>query len=96
MREAKRKLEHTLAIVDVIGNTIAKEADETLYTLAGPEIVVATTKAFFARLTVLYILAVRFAEKLGKLSGNEEGKLLAEITDLPQKTQQILSQVDLT
>ncbi|HOB20959.1 MAG TPA: glutamine--fructose-6-phosphate transaminase (isomerizing), partial [Candidatus Atribacteria bacterium] len=58
MREAKSRGAYTLSIVNVIGSTIAKESDATLYTLAGPEIAVATTKAFSAQLVLLYILAV--------------------------------------
>ncbi len=67
MREAKSKGAVTLSIVNVVGSTIAKEADYCLFTAAGPEIAVATTKAFSAQLALLYILAVRFASRLGKL-----------------------------
>jgi glucosamine--fructose-6-phosphate aminotransferase (isomerizing) len=94
MREAKRKGAVTLAIVNVIGSTISKEADYTLYTLAGPEIAVATTKAFSAQLALLYILAVRFAEKLGRISGDKEAELLSELVSLPQKVNEMLTQID--
>jgi len=94
MREAKSKNAVTLSIVNVVGSTIAKEADYTVYTAAGPEIAVATTKAFSAQLALLYLLAVKFAVHLGKLSGEAETKLLEEITALPDKAADMLEQVD--
>ena len=94
MREAKSKGAATLSIVNVVGSTIAKEADHCLFTAAGPEIAVATTKAFSAQLTLLYILAVRFAVRLGKLSSNEEQEYLSEILKLPDKISSILERVD--
>ncbi|MGI6748503.1 MAG: glutamine--fructose-6-phosphate transaminase (isomerizing) [Anaerovoracaceae bacterium] len=94
MREAKSKGAATLAIVNVIGSTIAKEADKVIYTIAGPEIAVATTKAFSAQLVLLYLLAVQFAVKLGKLSQETEQELLSEIKDLPDKIAEILEQID--
>ena len=94
MREAKAKGAVTLAIVNVVGSAIAKEADFCLLTAAGPEIAVATTKAFSAQLVMLYILAVWFAVKLGKLSTEAERELLAHITALPDKTADILKEVD--
>lgn len=94
MREAKSKGAATLSIVNVVGSTIAKETDHTIFTLAGPEIAVATTKAFSAQLALLYILAVRFAGKLGRLNEREEQELLAEILTLPDKASELLEQVD--
>ena len=94
MREAKSKGAATLAIVNVIGSTIAKEADYVVYTAAGPEIAVATTKAFSAQLILLYALAIRFAEKLGRVSADEAAALSAELATLPEKTAQILEQID--
>jgi glucosamine--fructose-6-phosphate aminotransferase (isomerizing) len=94
MREAKAKGSVTLAIVNVVGSTIAKEADFCLLTAAGPEIAVATTKAFSAQLVLLYILAVWFAVKLGTLSREAEQDLLSQIAALPEKTADILKQID--
>jgi glucosamine--fructose-6-phosphate aminotransferase (isomerizing) len=94
MREAKSKGAVTLSIVNVVGSTIAKEADFCLFTAAGPEIAVATTKAFSAQLVLLYILAIRFAVKSGKISRDEEKNYLSEISNLPEKTSEILEQVD--
>ena len=93
MREAKSKGAATLSIVNVVGSTIAKEADFCLFTSAGPEIAVATTKAFSTQLVLLYILAVRFAVKLGKLSQDEEKNYLSEISGLPDKISSILNRI---
>ncbi len=94
MREAKRKGAATLSIVNVVGSTIAKESDYCLFTAAGPEIAVATTKAFSAQLVLLYILAIRFAAGSGKLSKEKERELLAEIEAIPEKTAGLLKQTD--
>jgi glucosamine--fructose-6-phosphate aminotransferase (isomerizing) len=94
MREAKSKGAAALSIVNVVGSTIAKEADHCLFTAAGPEIAVATTKAFSAQLVLLYLLAIRFAVKLGKLSRDEEQRHLSEIATLPDKISSILEQID--
>ena len=94
MREAKKKGAKTLSIVNVIGSTIAKESDYTVYTVAGPEIAVATTKAFSAQLSLLYLLAIKFARKSGKISVDEEVRLLKEIDTLPQKTEELFEHLD--
>jgi len=94
LREAKSKGAVTLSIVNVVGSTIAKEADYCMFTSAGPEIAVATTKAFSAQLVLLYVLAIWFAVKLGKISREEEQKLMAEINALPEKVEHILKQID--
>jgi glutamine---fructose-6-phosphate transaminase (isomerizing) len=94
MREAKRKGAVTLSIINVVGSTIAKESDYCLFTAAGPEIAVATTKAFSAQLVLLYILAIRFAAKSGKLTQEAEQGLLAEIEALPGKAEHLLKQID--
>lgn len=95
MREAKRRGAVTLSIINVVGSTIAKETDYTIYTMAGPEIAVATTKAFSAQLVLLYILAIAFARKLGRISPEVEAKLLAEISAIPEKAAEILERVDM-
>ena len=94
MREAKAKGAVTLSIVNVVGSTIAKEADYCLFTAAGPEIAVATTKAFSAQLALLYLLAIKFAVKSGKLPQTEEQRYLSEIAALPDKIEELLNQVD--
>jgi glutamine---fructose-6-phosphate transaminase (isomerizing) len=94
MRGAKAKGAITLSIVNVVGSTIAREADFCLLTTAGPEIAVATTKAFSAQLVLLYVLAVRFAVKLGKLSKEAEDELWRQINALPEKVSGLLEKVD--
>jgi glucosamine--fructose-6-phosphate aminotransferase (isomerizing) len=94
MREAKSKGAVTLAIVNVVGSTIAKEADFCIYTAAGPEIAVATTKAFSAQLALLYILAIRFALALQKISPETGQKLLSEIASLPDKINDTFERID--
>ena len=93
MREAKALGATTLSIVNVIGSAIAKETDHTIYTLAGPEIAVATTKAFSTQLALLYILAVKFARKLGKISELAQTELLSEIKTIPEKVTSILNEI---
>jgi glucosamine--fructose-6-phosphate aminotransferase (isomerizing) len=94
MREAKSKGAVTLSIVNVVGSTIAKETDFCIYTAAGPEIAVATTKAFSAQLSLLYILAVRFASALRAIPPETEQTLLEEIASLPGKITGILEHID--
>ncbi|MDR0490112.1 MAG: glutamine--fructose-6-phosphate transaminase (isomerizing) [Oscillospiraceae bacterium] len=94
MREAKRRGACTLAIVNVVGSTIAKEADHTVFTLAGPEIAVATTKAFSSQLALLYILAAHFAAQLGRISPDERQELEDGIRALPDMVGKMLSNVD--
>lgn len=90
LREAKRRGATTISIVNVVGSTIAKESDYTLYTLAGPEISVATTKAFSTQLIVLYYVAVHFAAKRGTISVERAETLLAEVATLPEKITEVL------
>ncbi len=90
MKEAKSKGAHVLAIVNVVGSTIAKLADDVIYTWAGPEIAVATTKGYTTQVSVLYLLAVYVAEKLGRLSRKEAAKLTDDITMLPQQIQRAI------
>ncbi len=90
MRECQSLGARTLAIVNVVGSTIAKLADHTLYTWAGPEIAVATTKGYTTQLAVLYLFALYAARTMGRLAEAEYARLLAEVRALPQKLQQAL------
>ena len=90
LRKAKDLGIRTLGIVNVVGSSIAREADSVLYTLAGPEIAVATTKAFSCQLIACDLLAIGFAGILGKLEENEEQQMLAEIMTLPEKMEKII------
>jgi len=94
MREARSKGAVTLSIVNVVGSALAKEADHTVYTAAGPEIAVATTKAFSTQLVVLYKLAVKFAVELQKITPTEAAALHEEIASIPSKVAEILTRVD--
>jgi glucosamine--fructose-6-phosphate aminotransferase (isomerizing) len=93
MREAKSTGASTMSIVNVVGSTIAKEADYCLFTAAGPEIAVATTKAFSAQLVLLYLIAIDFAVKSGKISKEAAREYQAEITALPEKVTGILDRI---
>ena len=90
LREAKSRGIRTLAIVNVVGSSIAREADNVFYTLAGPEIAVATTKAYSTQLIASYVLAIEFARVRGMIDGEECGRLLEELSALPDKIQRIL------
>jgi glucosamine--fructose-6-phosphate aminotransferase (isomerizing) len=94
LREAKAKGATTLGIVNVVGSTVAKECDICLFTLAGPEIAVATTKAFSAQLALLYILAIRFAARLGKLKPSELDEWQARLEALPGQVAEVLENID--
>ena len=90
MREARRLGARVLSIVNVVGSTIARESDDVLYTWAGPEIAVATTKAFSTQLAVVYLIGLYCAEKLGTLEQAEYDAILAELQTIPDKLEQIL------
>ena len=85
LREAKARGARVLSVVNVVGSSIASESDDVLYTWAGPEISVATTKAYSTQLAMMYLLAVYLGERLGLLSAADCQALIAELTDLPEK-----------
>ena len=82
---------YTLAVVNVVGSSIAREADAVLYTWAGPEISVATTKAYSTQLAALYLLAVRIAAVRGAIDAAREQVLIDELLALPEKIERTLS-----
>ena len=90
LREAKSKGVRTLGIVNVIGSTIAREADNVFYTLAGPEISVATTKAYSTQLIASYLLAIQFAKVREEITQEQYDGLIAELQTLPEKIQKII------
>ncbi|MCD8148531.1 MAG: glutamine--fructose-6-phosphate transaminase (isomerizing) [Clostridiales bacterium] len=92
LREAKARGVKTLAIVNVVGSSIAREADHVFYTLAGPEIAVATTKAYSTQLIAAYLMAMDFGHVRGTLADEEYARLLAELQTIPDKIRQILSE----
>ena len=91
MREAKRLGARLLSIVNVVGSTIARESDDVLYTWAGPEIAVATTKAYSTQLAVIYLVGLYFAELLGRIGAQEYQELVAQLRLLPSKAEEILA-----
>ena len=90
LREAKSREIRTLAIVNVVGSTIAREADNVFYTLAGPEISVATTKAYSAQLIAVYALAIKFAKVKNELSHEKYIRMIAELKELPEKIVKVI------
>jgi glucosamine--fructose-6-phosphate aminotransferase (isomerizing) len=94
MREAKRLGARILSIVNVVGSTIARESDDVLYTWAGPEIAVATTKAYSTQLAVIYLLGLYFADRLGRVTAEEYSRLVEELRALPAKAEAILKDTE--
>lgn len=90
LRMAKEKGARVLSIVNVVGSSIAGESDDVLYTWAGPEIAVATTKAYSTQACIMYILAIYIAQKLSKIDKNETRRLLSELISIPDKIEEIL------
>ena len=90
LREAKRLGARILSIVNVVGSSIARESDDVLYTWAGPEIAVATTKAYSTQLAVIYLIALRFAELLGTIGEEDYAALVSELLTIPTKMERIL------
>ena len=89
-RESKAKGSKTLAVCNVVGSMIAREAAGTVYTHAGPEIGVASTKAFTAQLTALFLLSLHMAEVRGKISFEQARQYMEELTQLPGKLEHVL------
>ncbi len=90
LRQAKEYGASTLAIVNVVGSTIAREADHVFYTLAGPEIAVATTKAYSTQLAAAYILAIALGQAREKLSQDQVTELIAALEALPEQIEKLL------
>ncbi len=90
LREAKDQGVKTLGIVNVVGSSIAREADSVFYTLAGPEISVATTKAYSAQLIAGYVLSVQFAKVLGKITEEQYSDYIEQLHTIPEKIEKII------
>lgn len=90
LREAKTHGIKTLAIVNVVGSTIAREADHVFYTLAGPEIAVATTKAYSTQLIASYIISIEFARVREMINEDRAAELIAELQTIPDKIEKLL------
>jgi glucosamine--fructose-6-phosphate aminotransferase (isomerizing) len=91
LREAKRRGAKTLAIVNVVGSAIAKAADQVIYTWAGPEIAVATTKAFSTQLAVAYLLTLQMAKELGTITPEDYAAIVADLEKLPAAVERVLT-----
>ena len=91
LREAKKHGGYILSIVNVVGSSIARESDDVLYTWAGPEIAVATTKAYSTQLAVLDMIGLAFGEALGTVKKEEYNEVVAELQKLPEKMEQFLA-----
>ena len=94
LRAAKKHGARVLAITNVVGSSIAREADDVFYTLAGPEIAVASTKAYTTQLTAFYILALHFAEVKGTLDSVEIESIKQNIIAIPSKIEELLKNKD--
>ncbi len=94
LRLAKQNGLKVVAITNVVGSTVSREADDVIYTLAGPEIAVASTKAYTTQVLCMYLLAIKAGKLRGTLSDAEATKLLCELETIPAKVQQILDGKD--
>ena len=90
MRQAKQAGAYTVAIVNVVSSTIAREADGVLYLWAGPEIAVATTKAYSAQLGALYLFAVKLARVRGAMTAEQEAAYCRELDSIPERIAEVL------
>lgn len=94
LREAKKNGSKVLSIVNVMGSSIARESDYVLYTWAGPEIAVATTKAYTTQMVLLIMLGVFFAKQLNRISEEEYDKIMVGLDSLPEKIKDVLKNID--
>lgn len=90
MRMCKKVGAKVIAITNVVGSTVSREADHVVYTWAGPEIAVASTKAYTTQLLCMYMMALDFADKLGRISADEYRRIVEEMKRLPELAQEIL------
>nr|WP_318741472.1 glutamine--fructose-6-phosphate transaminase (isomerizing) [uncultured Treponema sp.] len=94
LRLAKQNGLKVVAITNVVGSTVSREADDVIYTLAGPEIAVASTKAYTTQVLCMYLLAIKAGKLRGTLSDEDASKLLSELETIPAKVQKILDGKD--
>ncbi|MGL5356159.1 MAG: glutamine--fructose-6-phosphate transaminase (isomerizing), partial [Cetobacterium sp.] len=95
MKEAKSRGAKTLAITNVVGSTISREADKTIYTMAGPEIAVASTKAYTTQVIIFELLSIYLGQKKGLISTERTVELLSSLYKIPEKVQKILDNTDM-
>ncbi len=94
LKESKRRGAKTLAITNVVGSSIAREADQVVYTWAGPEIAVASTKAYTTQLVLFFMLALYMAEIKGTIAAERTAQLVTQLHEIPAQISEILSDVD--
>lgn len=94
LREAKRQGARVIAITNVVGSSVAREADDCIITWAGPEIAVASTKAYTSQLIVFYLLGLRFGQMLDVVEADTASEILTHLQQLPEQVQRILDQSD--
>ncbi|MDR0423911.1 MAG: glutamine--fructose-6-phosphate transaminase (isomerizing) [Clostridiales Family XIII bacterium] len=94
LREAKKRGARVLSIVNVVGSSVARESDDVFYTWAGPEIAVASTKAFTTQMMCLYLLALYMAGETGALDSGRFQSLMDELKQVPEKISEILARED--
>ncbi len=94
LKESKRRGAKTLAITNVVGSSIAREADQVVYTWAGPEIAVASTKAYTTQLVLFFMLALYMAEIKGTIAPARTAALVAQLCEIPSQVSEILSDVE--
>lgn len=95
LKEAKSRGAKTLAITNVVGSTISREAHSTIYTMAGPEIAVASTKAYTTQVAIFQLLAIYLAEKKGRLSKERADKLISSLYSIPEKIKTTLDNTEI-
>lgn len=91
LRDCKKKGARTLAITNVVGSTISREADYVIYTAAGPEIAVASTKAYTTQLIIMYALGLYFGELKGTIDDNIAGMIKEGLLEIPEKIEELLT-----
>lgn len=96
LREAKRLGAKVLAVTNVVGSSVSREADDVIYTWAGPEIAVASTKAYTTQLIAMYLLGVWLAQERGTLPPDKISSILSELRELPAKAGKLLDDLDIT
>ena len=91
LKESKKNGAKVLAVTNVVGSSISRESDSVVYTWAGPEIAVASTKAYTTQLIILYLIAVDYAQKIGKLTSDEAKNIVKDLFELETKVEKVLS-----
>ncbi|MDO5596816.1 MAG: glutamine--fructose-6-phosphate transaminase (isomerizing) [Acidaminococcus sp.] len=94
LKEAKRRGARTMAVTNVVGSSIAREADQVVYTYAGPEIAVASTKAYTTQLIIMLLLSMYISRLVGKLSDERLHQLIQAVLEVPERMHDILDHVD--